>query len=187
MCLAMHHHSAASQMRAQMHVRWRVLNHVAPALLPETSRKPQVNPTCWHSHRCPRFAASSSPPNAQLAQLDRPRSIADPSAEPAMAAASTIGSGPSRARASWQRLISAGLNCSIMPTTGSSAALSPAQSCRDRQGLPAHYTAIACNTSRTHRGGAACHQAHRRVPLVDEHAWAVQSCCSGSGSGAGSA
>ena len=44
---------------------------------------------------------------------------------PAMAAASTGGSGP-RASASWHRLSSAGLKRSIMPTTGSSAADSPA-------------------------------------------------------------
>ena len=68
--------------------------------------------------------------------------MADPSAEPAMAAASTIGSGPCSARASWQRLISVGLNCSIMPTTGSSAALSPAHCHKGRQGLPAYHTAV---------------------------------------------
>ena len=72
-------------------------------------------------------ASSAGPPNAHEVHPDSmPNSEALPSTE-LMAEASTMPSVAfSLASASWQRLTSAGLNCSIMPTTGSRAAASPA-------------------------------------------------------------
>ena len=54
-----------------------------------------------------------------------------PSTEFMAEASTTPSAALSRASASWQRFISAGLKCSIMPTTGSKAAASPAQATMD--------------------------------------------------------